>query len=201
MKVVVIYNVRHEYYPNDLDFRDYRFVPHVVFHKCMIELLCYLQNLGFLEKADPPPPNNPAFEMWSQPDVRLKRISFYQCCTRYPELAASSFSELTLLDPKQLELFQATQSQYKISGKAVAPYENRFLFGAQQVHLLRTVVPFVTHSLISDYREMRALLSGLPVHPDMDRLDHAPDAISEYGRVLSGKMHRLEQYELNWYGE
>lgn len=163
----------------------------------------FLSNLGFINRPDPdqPDPPNPQYAMWSEPDVRLKRISFFQCYSRVEEISSGAvYGTCVNLDPKRIELFETTVSQYKPA--SLRPGSSFHWLSAQWLHFLRTCVPVVSHSLINDYRDLRALLAGMPVHPDCDRLDLPPDAIHEFGKFLASgsRLTRLNFYEMNWYG-
>jgi hypothetical protein len=192
LQVVVLMCVRMVYFPDGFDLTDYRNVPHLVIAHSNLEFTCYLCNLGHVSVAPEGEvhPPSPVWEMWKRDDIKLKRISFYRCFTQSEELTNSQYTSLMNLDSKQIELFEATQSQYKKGTKVHMSNRNQvaYQWSAQHVHFLRTCVSTVTHALLNDPREMRALLAGFPVHPDMERLDHAPDIIDELGRCLASNV-------------
>ncbi len=201
VKVVVLLRVVHQYYDVDFELADFRNVPHLVFAYAHLDLTAWLGAMGFVEynPPDEQPPSMPAFQMWQDPDLALKRISYFECFCRESEVGSEKYEKAAHLDPKRIELFEAKKDTFKPSER-LGSDSSMHRLGGQYLLFLQTVVPVVKHSFI-DYREMRSLLAGMPIHPDSGRLDEPPDAVCEFGYGVDRVLHFNDRHysEFMWY--
>ncbi len=210
LKLVCLMGADMQYMNDDCDFAPLKTVPHLVLHGCVLRVMCWLDLLGLPRDRRDPALGQPLEEiepdrralLWSQPDWKLKRVSFYQCITHEADPEESDIVT-TLIEPARWKKYEETCMRYKAGERNVTSEGVRgTTWSPRVVHFLRTCVPFVSHSLISSPAEFAALFPPQTEHPDKPHAEPRPGFAWHYGKVLAAaELNPNRLYRFNWYGD
>lgn len=176
-----------QFYEDGFSWRNLKFIPHVIFVNCVMNWSSYLDVMGIERGPEPPAEPDSRTTYWKEDKERATRlISFFNCCTSDSGKAEDMFDG-RVVDEKLLERCKERAVQYPHDTRIPDPsFENYYRVTPRHVYMLRSMIPFVEHVLITTHQQLRAIL-GTPCggyHPNADRDDYVKNSIWELGKTL-----------------